>query len=91
MECVTSFLPSDTSIFPFFKLACDPNANCRGNCDLERIQTVGQIENALRESLAKPRAMRETIRLITASGPGVKPGVDLDNGRSLLDIMDDPS
>jgi len=49
------------------------------------------IENALRESLAKSRAKRETIRLITASGPGVKPGVDLDNGRSLLDIMGDPS
>ncbi|MFZ2301490.1 MAG: hypothetical protein WAW10_06435 [Gallionella sp.] len=49
------------------------------------------IENALRESLAKPMARRETIRLVTATGPGVKPGVDLDNGRSLLDIMDSPS
>jgi len=47
------------------------------------------IENALRESLAKPRVIREKIRLITASGPGVKPGVDLSNGRSLLDIMDE--
>ncbi len=49
------------------------------------------IENALRESLAKPRARGETMRLITASGPGLKPGVDLDNGRSLLQIIDDPS
>ena len=49
------------------------------------------IENALRESLAKPRGTRETIRLVTASGPGVKPGVDLDNSRLLLEIMDDPS
>ena len=57
----------------------------------EKISLAHVIENALRESLAKPRAMRETIRLITASGSGVKPGVDLDNGRSLLDIMDDPS
>lgn len=57
----------------------------------ERISLANVIENALRESLAKPRARRETIRLITATGPGVKPGVDLDNGRSLLDIMDDPS
>lgn len=57
----------------------------------ERISLAHVIENALRESLAKPRAKRETIRLVTASGPGVKPGVDLDNGRSLLDIMDDPS
>jgi hypothetical protein len=57
----------------------------------ERISLAHVIENALRESLAKPRVKRETIQLITASGPGVKPGVDLDNGRSLLDIMDDPS
>lgn len=57
----------------------------------ENVSLARVIESALRESLAKPRAMRETIRLITASGPGVKPGVDLDSGRSLLDIMDDPS
>jgi len=57
----------------------------------EKVSLVKVIENALRESLAKPRAKSETIRLITASGPGVKPGVDLDNGRSLLDIMDAPS
>ena len=49
------------------------------------------IENALRESLAKPRVKGKKIRLITASGPGVKPGVDLNSGRSLLDIMADPS
>jgi hypothetical protein len=57
----------------------------------ENVSLAHLIESALRESLAKPRALRETIRLITASGPGVKPGVDLDNGRSLLDIMVDPS
>ena len=57
----------------------------------ESISLAQVIENALRESLAKPRAKHDTIRLITASGPGVKPGIDLDNGRSLLDIMDDPS
>ena len=57
----------------------------------EKVSLARVIENALRESLAKPGAMREAIRLITASGPGVKPGVDLDNGRSLRDIMDDPS
>ena len=57
----------------------------------ESVSLACVIENALRESLAKSRAKRETIRLITASGPGVKPGVDLDNGRSLLDIMGDPS
>ena len=57
----------------------------------EKVPLARVIENALRESLAKPKAARETIRLVTASGPGVKPGVDLDNGRSLLDIMDDRS
>jgi hypothetical protein len=57
----------------------------------EGVSLARVIENALRESLAKPRAVRETIRLITASGPGVKPGVDLDNGRSLRQIMDDRS
>ena len=57
----------------------------------ENVSLARVIESALRESLARPRAMRETIRLITASGAGVKPGVDLNNGRSLLDIMDDPS
>jgi hypothetical protein len=57
----------------------------------ENVSLASVIESALRESLAKPKTMRETIRLITASGPGVKPGVDLDNGRSLRDIMDDPS
>lgn len=57
----------------------------------ENVPLARVIESALRESLAKPRARAESIRLITASGPGVKPGVDLDNGRSLLDIMDDPS
>ena len=57
----------------------------------EKVPLARVIESALRESLAKPRVTHETIRLITASGSGVKPGVDLDNGRSLRDIMDDPS
>jgi len=57
----------------------------------ERVSLARVIENALRESLSKPMEKRETIRLVTASGAGVKPGVDLDSGRSLLDIMDGPS
>ena len=57
----------------------------------ERVSLARVIESALRESLSKPSAKRESIQLITASGQGVKPGVGLDNGRSLLDIMDDPS
>ncbi|MBA1446914.1 MAG: DUF2191 domain-containing protein [Gammaproteobacteria bacterium] len=47
------------------------------------------IENALRQSFSKPNVKHKVVRLITSSGPGVKPGVDLDNGKSLLDIMDD--
>lgn len=57
----------------------------------EHIPLSRVIEDALRQSLAKPKGTREPIRLITASGSGVKPGVDLDNGCSLLEIMDDPS
>ncbi len=59
----------------------------------EKISLACVIENALRESLAlaKPRGVCEPVRLITAPGLGVKPGVDLDHGRSLLDIMNDPS
>jgi len=49
------------------------------------------IENVLRQSLLKPSVVeRKSVRMITAAGSGVKPGVNLDNGRSLLDIMDDP-
>lgn len=57
----------------------------------ENVSLACVVENALRESLAKPKTKRTTIRLVTAAGVGVKPGVDLDNGRSLLSIMDDPS
>jgi len=55
----------------------------------ERVPLARVIESALRESLSKPIARGETVRLITASGSGVKPGIDLDNGRMLLDVMDD--
>ena len=48
------------------------------------------IDSVLRQSLLKPSAERKAVRLVTAAGSGVKPGVDLDNGRSLLDIMDEP-
>ena len=57
----------------------------------QQVSLACVIENALRESLAKPPAKRKKIRLVTATGVGVKPGVDLDNGRSLMEIMDDPS
>ena len=53
------------------------------------------IEDALRESLARQldSGKRETVRLITFSGKGLLPGVDLDDSASLLDLMessDDP-
>ncbi len=48
------------------------------------------IENLLRQSLLKPGVERKAVHLVTAAGSGVKPGVDLDNGGSLIDIMDDP-
>lgn len=57
----------------------------------EKVPISRVVENALRESLAKPKEGRKSIRLVTAPGIGVKPGVDLDNARSLLNIMDDPS
>jgi len=57
----------------------------------QRVSLAYVIESALRDSLAKPQAKRNKIRLVTVSGAGVKPGVDLDNGRSLSDIMDNPS
>jgi hypothetical protein len=57
----------------------------------ENVSLARVIENALRDTFAKPMALRETIRLITACGPGVKPGVDLDHTQSLQEIMDDPS
>ncbi len=47
------------------------------------------VENALRESFAKPGLKKKAVRLTTSTGSGVKPGVDLDNGGALVDIMED--
>ena len=65
--------------------------------DLAKHQAVEQgislsavMENLLRQSLLKPGVDREAVRLVTAAGCGVKPGVDLDNSGSLLGIMEDP-
>ncbi|MDA2921037.1 ribbon-helix-helix domain-containing protein [Desulfobacterota bacterium AH_259_B03_O07] len=48
------------------------------------------IEDALRQMLARQRQMaqRKPIRLITFSGNGLQPGVDLDDSASLIDLMD---
>ena len=48
------------------------------------------IEDALREMLARQQqaAARRPVRLPTASGNGLQPGVDLDDSATLLDLMD---
>ena len=47
------------------------------------------LEDALREKLARRDApRRKRIRLLTADGEGLRPGVDLDDSASLLDIME---
>ena len=49
------------------------------------------IDNVLRQFFLNPPKECKPVSLITSSGTGVKPGVDLDNARSLMDIMDDPA
>ena len=48
------------------------------------------IEDALRESLIRRENVgnRERVRMITLKGTGTRPGIDLDNSQSLLEIME---
>jgi hypothetical protein len=48
------------------------------------------IEDALRESLARQRGSgrRKPVRLVTFTGKGLLPGVDLDDSAALLDVME---
>lgn len=48
------------------------------------------VEDALRQSLAPVRApgTRKPVRLRTVNGRGVRPGIDLDDSASLLDLME---
>ncbi len=48
------------------------------------------IEDALRQMLAQQKQMveRPAEKLITVSGNGPRPGVDLDDSAPLLDLMD---
>jgi Arc/MetJ family transcription regulator len=49
------------------------------------------IEDALRRALAPgPTQPRERFELPTFRGDGLRPGVDLDDTASLLDVMDEP-
>jgi hypothetical protein len=54
------------------------------------------IEEALRQMLASRQQMvqRPLVELITVSGKGLQPGIDLDDSAALLDLMnnfDDPA
>lgn len=52
--------------------------------------TIKQIlEDALRNFFSHPASQHDFVSLETFSGAGLKPGVNLDNSRSLSDIMDD--
>jgi hypothetical protein len=46
------------------------------------------IENALREFFSRHKLECDPIKLATVAGAGLKPGVNLDDGRSLNEIMD---
>ncbi len=50
------------------------------------------IEDALREALARQRAAapRQPVEWVTVGGQGLRPGVDLDDSASLLDLMEAP-
>jgi metal-sulfur cluster biosynthetic enzyme len=52
-------------------------------CTLKQI-----IEDALREFFSHHGIDRDPVKLETVSGAGLKPGVNLDDGRSLNDIME---
>lgn len=50
------------------------------------------IEDALRQALARQReaAPRQPVELVTVEGQGLRPGVDLDDSASLLDLLEAP-
>lgn len=53
-------------------------------------RTVGEvIEDAIRAHRAQQRAADELPELPVFSGTGTLPGVDLDDGAALRDLMDD--
>ena len=53
------------------------------DCTLKQV-----LEDALRNFFSHQSLSREPVSLETFSGTGLKSGVNLDNGRSLNDIMD---
>ena len=57
---------------------------------IESRKTFGDvIEDALRSALARRDIEKKAaVSLVTVKGTGLRHGVDLDDGQSLLDIMD---
>jgi Arc/MetJ family transcription regulator len=55
----------------------------RQGCTLKQV-----VEDALREFFSRHNLERSTMKLETVAGAGLKPGVNLDDGRSLNDIME---
>jgi hypothetical protein len=55
-----------------------------------RTTVTALIEDALRERLARRRqgGRAPDVRLTTFGGGGLQPGVDLDDTRALLDLME---
>ena len=59
---------------------------------LERNCTLGEIiDDALRQRFSHPRGTpaRRSTRVPTFRGRGLQPGVDLDSGVALIDLMED--
>ena len=52
-------------------------------CTLKQV-----VEDALREFFSHHRMERGPVKLETVSGDGLKPGVNLDDGHSLSDIIE---
>jgi Ribbon-helix-helix protein, copG family len=47
------------------------------------------IEDAIRQAIRPPKPVsRKRIRLTVVDGKGPRPGIDLDDSASLLDLMD---
>ncbi|MCH9698549.1 MAG: DUF2191 domain-containing protein [Gammaproteobacteria bacterium] len=55
----------------------------------EGIPLTRVVENALRDAFLSTEEKKSEIHLLTVNGAGVRPGIDLDNTSSLLDIMEE--
>lgn len=55
----------------------------------QRVSLKSIMEDSLRDFFSRQVVDKDFIKLETFTGAGTKPGVDLCNNRSLVDIMDD--